>query len=379
MPIKNMTDRGPSFPEIGQLRKGDEKKGNVPGKDLNEIFRFTSKIPEIVDRFNGAYPEATAINVLFPFPSVDQNFDTWMEEWKGGGLVHRCDGEHVVRYQVDGRYVDPPARSLECPYCSGKRERTKKDPGCKQVGRLKVIIPELGQFAYVTAMTTSINDIVEIHGNLEAFEALRGSLVGIPFVLRRVPINISTPGDDGKRVRREKWLWHIDTVQGWVQAQLATMSHHALPGGSSVRLLGSGPTIVDHAPLEDPEFESDDPETPQIEATTAVTPSGSTIDPETGEIDPEDGILDGVIEPDNIPECDPNVVADLRATIDGSVGNIKGGFLADRLVMAGRFANNQMALRALSEWPGLPEGATVSMGKSITKETALKMYDWLTT
>ena len=39
--------------------------------------------------------------------------------------------------------------------------------------------------------------------NLSAYEALRGSLTGIPFILSRIPREISTPGKDGKQKAAE--------------------------------------------------------------------------------------------------------------------------------------------------------------------------------
>ncbi len=276
MPIIGMTDRVAAFPRIGELRKGGEKTDpKRPGKDL-DYFRFTSKDPEVAAAFQAAYGDKPQhINIFFPYANKDENFETWMEEWKGGGLVHRCDGRHVVRYQKDGHYTDPLPGSMECPYQNGQRQRTKEAPGCKEVGRLKIIIPELGRLAYVTALTSSVNDLVEISANLAAFEALRGSLVGIPFVLSRVPRLVSTPEiidkkETGKRVRREKWLWHIDAAPQWVQAQIGVMRRAALPVFDHAPLaLGSGygdegdaPIVVDHEPANGNGHDEDAPQAP---------------------------------------------------------------------------------------------------------------------
>lgn len=218
MPIIGLTDRTASFPRIGELRKGAEKPktGNRPGADL-KYFRFTSKNDEALESFNRAYPsEPNAINVFLPFNTTDENFEAWQEEWGAGSLKHRCDGKTAVRWQTpQGTYSHDP---IPCP------------GGCKQVGRLKVIIPELGRLAYVVVLTTSIHDIMEIHANLSAYEALRDGLQGIPFILSRVPRMISTPsGKDGKRARREKWLIHIEAAPAWVNAQLSVMQRKALP------------------------------------------------------------------------------------------------------------------------------------------------------
>ena len=244
MGIIGLTDKGSSFPRIGELRKGAEKPatGNRPGADL-KVFRFTSKNKNVEDWFNLAYPTGNDINVFFPFSTTDENFQAWQEEWGAGSLKHRCDGKHVVIIQQGGRYVHPEPNTMPCP------------GGCKQVGRLKVIIPELARLAYVVALTTSIHDIIEAHSNLAAYEALRGDLRGIPFILSRVPRMISTPsGKGGKRVRREKWLWHIEAAPDWVQAQLSVMQQSALPNPQLAIAANSIDTntgeIIDITPVE---------------------------------------------------------------------------------------------------------------------------------
>jgi hypothetical protein len=218
MPIKGLTDRGASFPRIGELRKGGEKPtGNKPGADLTH-FRFTSQHSDVTEDFTARYgTHPTAVNCYLPFRTASENFEAWIEEWGAGGLRWRGDGETLVIWQTpDGKYSQEP----------------KPQPaGGKQAGRLKLIIPELGRLAYVTALTTSINDILEMQSTLDAYEALRGDLRGIPFILSRVPRMVSTPGKDGQRVRREKWLWHLEAQPAWVQAQLSVMQRDALPTG----------------------------------------------------------------------------------------------------------------------------------------------------
>lgn len=231
MPIKGLTDRGPSFPRIGELRKGGEKvSANKPGPDL-DYFRFTSKDPDVTSAFGEAYgPKPRSVNCYLPFATAWENFDAWIEEWAAGGLKWRGDGENLVVWQKpDGTYSQEP--------------RPQPATGGKQVGRLKIIIPELQRLAYVTALTTSLNDIMDMPSILEAYQALRGDLRGIPFVLSRVQRMVSTPGPNGTRVRREKWLWHLEAQPVWVQAQLSVMQRDALPGGRIVEgqyQLGAG-------------------------------------------------------------------------------------------------------------------------------------------
>jgi recombination directionality factor gp3-like protein len=216
--IIGLTDRSAAFPTIGTLRKGAPKPetGNKPGADLKH-FRFDSEDKSASDLFVEHYGnEPRAIRVFVPFKTTQENFEAWKEEWTASSLKHRCDGVNCVRWLTpEGRYSDKPK---PCP------------GGCKQVGRLSVIIPELKRAAFVTVLTTSIHDILQLNANLLALEAARGDLRGIPMVLKRSPRKISTPnGNNGDRARREKWLITIEAQPQWVELQLIAQEREALP------------------------------------------------------------------------------------------------------------------------------------------------------
>lgn len=248
MPIIGLTtNREAAFPRIGVLRKGGEKQKNkdgkeVYGKDLT-YFRFDSEDKQAIGDFEQAYgKEPSSINVYLPFPTPDENFQAWQEEYRAGGLVHRCDGETMtVWLTAEGKYSNEPKA---CPYHAGTAQRTVKEPGCKATGRLTVIVPELRRFAYVTSLTNSKNDIMELTDNLNAVYAMRGTLQGIPFRLIRRPRMISTPKADGSRARYEKWMLSLEVNPDWAALQLESMRKQAmLPVGQ--KLLGSG-HIVDN-------------------------------------------------------------------------------------------------------------------------------------
>jgi len=218
--IKGLTDNViPRFPRLGKLRKGGEKPatGNKPGLELN-YFRFTSENPAIVEAFHEAYGTQPAmLRVYLPYPSTEMNFSTWKEAWAAGGLVHRCDGETCQIWRTpDGKYSQVPK---PCP------------GGCKEVGRLEVILPELftaGFVGYVTLETHSLHDLMNITATLEAVRQSAqdrpNGLQGIEFVLRRKKERISTPDGNGGRASREKWLVSIEPVPSWAQTYLAMAS-----------------------------------------------------------------------------------------------------------------------------------------------------------
>lgn len=232
MPIIGLTDRGASFPQIGILRKGAVKgvsqKGTpMPGKDL-KFFRLDTKLPDVQAAFEEVYgKEPVSVRVFLPYQTPQQNMEAWREEYSASSLIHRCDGQTMTIWRTaTGGYSQDPK---PCPYANGTKQRTQKEPGCKPVCRLKVIVPELQRLAYLTVQSTSIHDIIELTGNLQAAYALHNDLRGIPFILRRAPRMISMPKPDGSRQRVEKWLLFLEPAPDWVSLQLSAMSHAALP------------------------------------------------------------------------------------------------------------------------------------------------------
>jgi len=232
MTIKGLTDREAEFPRIGELRKGaarskEDLAKKRPGKDLGPFFRFTSQDDAVARRFAEVYGDRPDdLLVYLPGQTAGENFDAWKEHWVAGGLVHRCDGETCTVWRDDdGQYQHTP----------------KPCPGdCKEAGRFRVILPELKRLAYVTVLTSSKHDILNLASQLQAFQGLRGDLRGIPFRLSRIKRMVSTPAPGNKRVRREKWLVAIEPAQGWVHLQIEASRVAALP-----QLEGPRESIID--------------------------------------------------------------------------------------------------------------------------------------
>lgn len=248
MPIKGLTDKRAALPRVGVLRKGAPKPNDKqPGRDLQNHFRFDTDDSEAAEAFRAAYGDRpNNIRLLLPYATAAENFETWREDWVRGSLKHRCDGEVCVfSRNHDGSSSHRP---VPCP------------GGCRPHGRLMVIIPALARMAYVEVSTTSWYDIEELQANLEAVEAMRGDLRGIPMILSRYKRMVSCPvlntdrgspdygKPTGQRARREKWLLRIEAARDWVQLQLTAMQHAALPGMPAQRLLtvsGDGAEYLD--------------------------------------------------------------------------------------------------------------------------------------
>lgn len=286
MAIIGLTDRGASFPKVGTLRKGAPKPdGNRPGADLKDCFRFDTDDKDAAAAFLSAYGEKpNGIRVTFQFPTTAENFETWQEHHSAGALKHRCDGQTCILHLEDGIYQHNP---IPCPSIAMKAANPNIDKKhlCRPVGRLKIIIPELNRMAYVLVPTTSINDILELQGNLEAAEAMRGDLRGIPFILSRRPRQVSTPGTDGKRRRMEKWLLSLEPSPEWVKLQLAAQQRAALPIVEQLALPAAGASYVDQDTGEIFTADEDEDDSLAAEADSAPVVEAPPLTELTGSCD----------------------------------------------------------------------------------------------
>lgn len=254
MPIHGLTTGTARWPRIGVLRKGEEKPNEKqPGKDLEKDLRFVGADAGIEHDFATVFGglKIDQLTVRLPYADVDSCWQNWNEEWVSGGLVCRCNGiEHVLWRMPDGEYSTDPRP------CPGRGQ-------CKatQVGRLEVIIPNLGRMGTVTVLTTSRHDIANIDGCLRAVAMAFGDLTYVPLRLSRVPRTISAPETEkqggrmvrtGRRLRRTKWLLHIEAEPAWVRhmidargrppLELTAREVHSLPAPE--------PSDGDHGDLE---------------------------------------------------------------------------------------------------------------------------------
>lgn len=221
------------YPRLGVLRKGAAKPNDrQPGRDLDQALRFVGIDPDVQaswDEAFGAELLDVELTVRLPYATVDEVWDAWKEHWVAGGLQYRCNGiDHVLRLDpATGDYLTDP---VPCPgaTCSAV-----------PVGRLEVIVPALERMGTVTVLTTSVHDIKNIDGALRILAIQLGDLRAVPLRLCRVQRMISTPGggaEKGKRVRRAKWLLHIEPSPEWIALMLPRSDRPALAGGGLAQL-----------------------------------------------------------------------------------------------------------------------------------------------
>jgi len=248
MPIKGLTDTKSvqkRFDSLGVIRKGImHPDGKM--EDL-DYFRFVPTRGPYADDLMKIWQEAygdkpTNIEVFLMYPTVEENWKTWMEAYGKTGLKFRCDGEYWVQWRKDDltfeRDYDLRQRKI-CPYCSEKTERTKADPGDKAVGYLSVMLVPFFENAFtgmITVHTTSLNDLANISSALAAtYEEAANhgrNLKGIPFNLMRVPEMVQTryKNKEGDYVKKavEKYMLHLMPSPEWARQALAASRRQAM-------------------------------------------------------------------------------------------------------------------------------------------------------
>ena len=296
MPIFDIQAKAEAtFPKLGTIRKGAKKTANAPGKDLTH-FRLDDAT-DVAEVYQALYctTEPQEMGIFLPFDDLDRVFRAYHELYSAGTLLCQGDGKQVrymrnpqtgqllardgyarVDFQV-GQVKFTIGEAIPCPgMAHGLYPHCAK---CKPHGYLMAIIPEVKRFGYYEFKTTSYYDILNLTGNLRAIMALNnGRLTGVPLVVRRTPQQIPTPGADGKRTRREKWLLSIEAAPGWVdmmQRRWNTLEGEDAP----VAMLTNG-----HA-----EEEGDDPDAPEGEFIGAEgweedgdDETGEIVQPSTG-------------------------------------------------------------------------------------------------
>lgn len=254
MPIVGLTDRTPSFKEIGRLRLGISKA------DMDRIGKGPSELPyfradfrpdegeasRLFDEAYGAKP--VSIRIRLPFSEVARCWDAYYEVYNTAGMLGQADGVRWLylrdnrtgallvkdgvpqtitpdcKVDGDGQHYKPFDKSV--PVYSYRSEKKKVDVAvfAKPKGKLQVIVPELKRAAYVTMVTNSIYNVMNLSAELAGIEqTARNAGLSLPYVpmlltRRKDTISVSI---DGRKSMQEKYLCHIEIDPDWMTSQVA--------------------------------------------------------------------------------------------------------------------------------------------------------------
>jgi len=241
MPIYGVLQRGLRFPRLGTIRKGIQapvlnKTTHKPETYQDGTVKtYPKEVPywvihcdptaqSALDAIYDIYGtrEIAELHVFVPAPVPADNFDYWFEAYTASQLVARSDGQYLTWLSdtttgetlvrdgkvlgqssrptsIAGQLVAGLAVGAQVPYEDGMvvaEARTSKEPiTFKAVGRLQVVIAELGRMATWTVITSSLwYDIPKIASAIELLDQIaRASgrpANTIPLLLRRVPIEV---------------------------------------------------------------------------------------------------------------------------------------------------------------------------------------------
>lgn len=253
MPIKNLSEgritRPLLPPTLGALRKGEAKKNDQMGKDLNDHYRFTpenSRDVELTKAFYDIFGDKpTNIPFVFPSDKLDDCFFRFNEEYTRAGVQHFCDGENI--YERNRMSATWEKTDKLCPYFKGNpkkiarpKDRNGKELGCQPNARLSVYLPDLiratGRVGVVKILTKSPNDIAHIedqfHLAIQNFGTIKET---VGFVLYRSPSLVTAHYVDKSGAQRqsvsEKWFIKIATNPEFMLHQLESKKQLYLSGG----------------------------------------------------------------------------------------------------------------------------------------------------
>ncbi len=278
MPIKQLQSDEPGLPRAGIIRLGFKTRSCTKCKYILQYKETAEKCPRCGSALGNEFPteapffvlddapgvaealgtdRPAELEVFFPFDDNNLVFPNYMQFWQASSLVCRGDGEQIV-YAIDpttGRAKIRDGIAL-LDFVEGKDQNYKAGqfmpcPGpdrnlypkclnCKPNAMLIVLLEKVPRLAYFQISTTSIHNIVDLPKQLntvkEAIAAIIGApkLIGVPFVLKRVKREVSTPkkdrnGNDVGRRRVEKYFLQLEIKSEWVIKMLTAQRRLADP------------------------------------------------------------------------------------------------------------------------------------------------------
>ncbi len=248
-PIRHINQLGSRVREQGRLRMG-VKTGNAM-KALKH-WRFTSPEKEPLDQLAVLYggevrpwsdPKAGQGTDQFELLSTAEKvrvmippggLTTWYEQWAGGGVQRRCDGETV--------FIDGDEEKAQPCLCSSQGVML-----CKPKTRLSVVLPEVSPFGGVWRLDTGSWNAAD---EMTAMERLLNSLQIDGLVEAQLLIDERTPIIKGKK---RKFVVPVILISASAQQALghADSGAKALMAGEPVPLALPEPPAATQADSED--------------------------------------------------------------------------------------------------------------------------------
>ncbi len=295
------------FPTVAYIRKGtpkrimlnkDKKEYEAMGRDLKNKFRIEFLSGTDFQRQDGkpsirqvwhslhekdyvkygdkyVTPDGYEVDYIRAMIPTAKVMDGW--EWSNktynasGMLIASADGERYIT-KKDPLTMETLVRRGE-PYTKfeyGDAITYKNEKGntvnlkLKSSGRLKLFIPEMGEFVSFELRTTSYIDSLNIERNLQAIQqiadAINGGMAGgIPLDIYRV--EVETPYFlDGKSHKGKQWFIQIKANSEWANSAIARLNSYAMGVPQLPSPAVFVPPNLPVSAIEDHDDEGDTPE-----------------------------------------------------------------------------------------------------------------------
>jgi hypothetical protein len=292
------------FPTVAYIRKGTPKRimrnkenqeYQAMGKDLKNKFRIEFLSGTDFQRENGKPSirevwhslhekdyvkygdkfvtpdgyEVDYIRAMIPTARVMDGWEWSNKTYNGSGmLIASADGERYIT-KKDPLTMETLVKRGE-PYTKfeyGDAVTYKNESGktinlkLKSSGKLKLFIPEMGEFVSFELRTTSYIDSLNIEKNLQAIQQIadainNGMAGGIPLDIYRV--EVETPYFlDGKSHKGKQWFIQIKANSEWANMAIKRLNSYAM---GVPQIQSSTPFVPPNLPasaIEDDEDEID--------------------------------------------------------------------------------------------------------------------------
>ena len=222
--IKGLTDRAPKLPRLGKIRLGVKQQGAGGREFPQDTDHFVlTDVPEVATVY-GETPKK--LIAMFATDDAEVNFPTRLEAWKSSSkqkmpdgspksiLFCSSDGETATRLYVGERDAQGHAIvkampkdeqpdegemfNFACPFraCIYYENR-----GCRQVGRLNVLLPQVSWSGVYQIETSSLWAFGNVQDAIVWMHSIYGGKIALkPFELTREPVVMMPPELKGKSI-----------------------------------------------------------------------------------------------------------------------------------------------------------------------------------
>jgi hypothetical protein len=198
MPIKNLSDVR-RLPRLGKIALGVKKTTNKEGKPCapypTECDYFVC--PDKVKAVFGDKPKE--LRIMFPVSNTEVFFQQWYKCYGASALKCKGDGEKAFTWdEENGGMKEVPC---PCPELAGG--------GCKQIGTLQFLLPEVPGMGVWQVTTSSKASIIDVNSSLDFIRAVCGRAHMVPLILKREKTEM-TRTEGGKPKKSTHYTLKVD-------------------------------------------------------------------------------------------------------------------------------------------------------------------------